>query len=51
MNGALLRVWMIFPTGYQELTTAEGIVNTDQSVWMEGAEWPSHPNWSRKPRN
>ena len=37
MNGALLRVWMISPVGYQELTTAEGIVNTDQSVWLEGA--------------
>ena len=37
MNGALLRVWMISPVGYQELTTAEGIVNTDQLVWLEGA--------------
>ncbi len=37
MNGALLRVWMISPIGYQELTTAEGIANTDQSVWLEGA--------------
>ncbi|NEP62837.1 MAG: Uma2 family endonuclease [Symploca sp. SIO2G7] len=37
MNGALLRVWMISPTGYQELTPAEGIINTDQSVWLEGA--------------
>lgn len=37
MNGALLRVWMISPTGYQELTTAESIANIDQSVWLEGA--------------
>lgn len=38
MNGALLRVWMISPVGYQELTTAEGILNTDQSVWLEGVD-------------
>lgn len=33
MNGALLRVWMISPVGYQELTTAGGIVTirTNQS--------------------
>ena len=36
MNGALLRVWMISPVGYIELTSAPGIVTVDQSVWLEG---------------
>lgn len=37
MNGAFLRVWMISPTGYQELTPSEGLVSPGQSVWLEGA--------------
>jgi Uma2 family endonuclease len=35
MNGALLRVWMISPIGYQELTPAEGIRAIAQPVWLE----------------
>ena len=37
MNGALLRVWTISPTGYQELTPAEGLAQPGQFVWLEGA--------------
>ena len=36
MNGALLRVWALSPTGYQALTPTDGINHTGQSVWMEG---------------
>ncbi|MBW4514806.1 MAG: Uma2 family endonuclease [Timaviella obliquedivisa GSE-PSE-MK23-08B] len=35
MDGALLRVWAISPTGYTELTSLEGIVEIQQSVWLE----------------
>ncbi|MDB9528840.1 Uma2 family endonuclease [Oscillatoria sp. CS-180] len=37
MNGALLRVWMISPVGYRELTPDDGIKMTGQPVWLEGA--------------
>lgn len=37
MNGALLRVWTISPVGYQELTPADGLTQSGQSVWLEGA--------------
>ncbi|MEM8805360.1 MAG: Uma2 family endonuclease [Cyanobacteria bacterium P01_G01_bin.38] len=37
MNGAFLRVWMISPTGYQELTPSEGLASPGQSLWLEGA--------------
>ena len=36
MNGALLRVWTISPTGYTELTSGSGIAEVGQSVWLEG---------------
>jgi hypothetical protein len=36
MNGAMLRVWTISPTGYSELTPASGLVTAGQSVWLEG---------------
>ena len=36
MCGALLRVWMISPTGYRELTPTAGLVNVGQSIWLEG---------------
>lgn len=36
MNGALLRVWTIAPTGYTELTSAVGIAAVGESVWLEG---------------
>ncbi|MBW4645574.1 MAG: hypothetical protein KME23_21740 [Goleter apudmare HA4340-LM2] len=35
INGALLRVWAIAVGRYIELTPAEGIVATGQSVWLE----------------
>lgn len=36
MNGSLLRVWTISPTGYTELTPSQGIVVVGQPVWLEG---------------
>jgi Uma2 family endonuclease len=36
MNGALLRVWTISPTGYTELTTTAGISQAGQFVWLDG---------------
>ena len=36
MKGALMRVWMISPVGYRELTPPEGLVTVGQSVWLEG---------------
>ena len=36
MKGALVRVWMISPVGYRELTPPEGLVTVGQSVWLEG---------------
>jgi hypothetical protein len=36
MNGACLRVWIISPVGYRELTPAEGIGGVAQSIWLEG---------------
>ena len=36
MNGALLRVWMISPVGYQELTSNQQIISAGESVWLEG---------------
>jgi len=36
MNGALLRVWMISPEGYRELTSSDGIVNVGESIWLNG---------------
>ncbi|NEP11239.1 MAG: Uma2 family endonuclease [Symploca sp. SIO1A3] len=36
MNGALLRVWMISPAGYQELTLNQKIISAGESVWLEG---------------
>jgi Uma2 family endonuclease len=36
MNGALLRVWMISPVGYTELTQAQTITTVGQPVWLEG---------------
>ena len=36
MKGAFLRVWMISPVGYRELTPPEGLVTVGQSVWLEG---------------
>jgi hypothetical protein len=38
MQGALLRVWTISPSGYAELTPPQGIVRTGESVWLEGIE-------------
>jgi len=37
MNEALLRVWSIAPSGYTELTLAEGITRIGQSVWLDAA--------------
>ena len=31
-----MRVWMISPVGYRELTPPEGLVTVGQSVWLEG---------------
>lgn len=36
MNGALLRVWMISPLGYTELTPEAGVAAMGQSIWLEG---------------
>jgi hypothetical protein len=36
MNGAGLRVWIISPVGYRELTPVEGIGGVAQSIWLEG---------------
>ena len=36
MKGARVRVWMISPIGYRELTPPEGLVTVGQSVWLEG---------------
>ena len=36
MKGARVRVWMISPVGYRELTPPEGLVTVGQSVWLEG---------------
>jgi Uma2 family endonuclease len=36
MNGAILRVWMISPVGYGELTPVEEITRVEQSVWLQG---------------
>ena len=36
MRGARLRVWMISPTGYCELTSTAGLVAVGESVWLEG---------------
>ncbi|NJN88268.1 MAG: Uma2 family endonuclease [Leptolyngbyaceae cyanobacterium SL_7_1] len=36
MNSALLRVWMISPVGYVELTSDAGIRAVGESVWLEG---------------
>jgi len=36
MNGALLRVWVISPEGYRELTPSAGIVNVGESIWLNG---------------
>ncbi|NCJ07708.1 Uma2 family endonuclease [Synechococcales cyanobacterium C] len=38
MNGALLRVWSITSTGYVELTPSQGVVNLEESVWLERVE-------------
>jgi Uma2 family endonuclease len=35
MNGALLQVWTISPTGYRELTAEPGISAAGQFVWLE----------------
>jgi len=35
MNGALLRIWVISPLGYVELTPPEGITTPGQAVWLE----------------
>ena len=36
MQGAMLRVWMISPLGYEELTAADGLGVAGESVWLEG---------------
>jgi len=36
MNGALLQVWTISPTGYRELTAEPGLSAAGQFVWLEG---------------
>ena len=36
MKGAVLRVWMISPVGYRELTPPEGLVTVGQSILLEG---------------
>lgn len=36
MNGTLLQVWTISPTGYRELTAESGLFTTGQFVWLEG---------------
>ncbi|MDB9528684.1 Uma2 family endonuclease [Oscillatoria sp. CS-180] len=36
MEGSLLRVWGISPSGYQELTGAERLRQPGQFVWLEG---------------
>jgi len=35
MNGALLRVWSIAPSGYTELTPAQGINEIGESIWLD----------------
>lgn len=35
MAGALLRVWSIVPSGYTELTSAQGIDQVGEPVWLE----------------
>jgi Uma2 family endonuclease len=36
MNGALLRVWVISPEGYTELTSLDGITDVGASIWLNG---------------
>ena len=36
LQGALLRVWTISPTGYAELTPSPGIASTGEFVWLDG---------------
>jgi hypothetical protein len=36
MNGALLRVWVISPIGYVELTSDSGIAAVGEPIWLEG---------------
>jgi len=36
MRDAYLRVWMISPIGYRELTPSEGLTTVGPSVWLEG---------------
>jgi hypothetical protein len=40
MNGACLRVWIISPVGYRELTPVEGIGGVAQSIWLD-EKWKS----------
>lgn len=35
MNGALLRVWSIAPSGYTELTSAQGISAIGEFIWLD----------------
>lgn len=35
MNGALLRVWSTAPSGYTELTLAEGVNAIGESIWLD----------------
>jgi Uma2 family endonuclease len=37
MNGSLLRIWMIGPGGYRELTANQNLVNSGDFVWLDGA--------------
>lgn len=36
MGDALLRIWVLSPSGYQELTPSEGINEAGQSIWLDG---------------